>query len=288
MATHNQARMVGFLLDDPKIVNEGVEGAEKALFRIRTVRRNVDNYRGPAYQDIMVLYDGTDFMKKIKALKQFDVVDISGVFNILTVNKKSRCPVCGEVNIKYRGSSTFIYPISLIKVNSTKEAYEHDPELPFRILKKHFLETSNRVLIVGTVVSEPEMLGNAKNPCCRYRLGVDRKYYIPSQGDITSDYPWVYSFGQQAESDAIHLKKAGDGDKGTLIQVDCFMRTQQVKAKMTCESCGETYVYPDVVTEFIPYSVEYLNNYLTDEEIAIGAADAARLQRAQHIMEGNW
>ena len=33
--------------------------------------------------------------------------------------------------------------------------------------------------------------------------------------------------------------------------------------------CGADYTYPDVVTELIPYSVEYLNNYKTNEEIAL-------------------
>ena len=31
MATHNQVRAVGFLKNDPKILNEGVEGAEKNI-----------------------------------------------------------------------------------------------------------------------------------------------------------------------------------------------------------------------------------------------------------------
>lgn len=50
MATHNQVRMVGFLLAHPKIINEGQEGAEKAIFRIRTTHRDVDIYNGQQYQ----------------------------------------------------------------------------------------------------------------------------------------------------------------------------------------------------------------------------------------------
>ena len=268
IATHNQVRMVGFLLAHPKIINEGQEGAEKAIFRIRTTHRDVDIYNGQQYQDVMIYYDGIELMPRIKKLQQFDLIDIKGVFNILTVNKKSNCPGCGQQNVKYRGSSTFIYPISLVKLNAMREAYEHDPQLPLRILEKHFKETSNQVLIVGTVVSQPEMIGDAKHPCCRYRLGVDRKYYIKTQSEITADYPWVYSYGQQAEYDYSHLKMPQDGEQGSLVLVDGFVQYRDVEAKMVCDACGEPYTYHDIVTEFIPYSIEYLNNYITDEEIA--------------------
>lgn len=60
MATHNQVRMVGFLLAHPKIINEGQEGAEKAIFRIRTTHRDVDIYNGQQYQDVMIYYDGIE------------------------------------------------------------------------------------------------------------------------------------------------------------------------------------------------------------------------------------
>lgn len=285
MATHNQARMVGFLLTDPTIINAGQEGAEKAIFRICTTHRDIDIYRGPQYQDVLIYYDGTALMERIKKLKQFDLIDIKGVFNILTVNKKSKCEYCGQENIKYRGSSTFIYPISLVKLNAMKEAYEHDPQLPYRILTKHFKETSNQILIVGTVVSQPEMIGDAKHPCCRYRLGVDRKYYIRTQGDVTADYPWIYSYGQQAEYDFTHLKMPEDGEQGTLVFVDAFVQYRNVDARMVCESCGEAYTYRDVTTEFIPYSVEYLNHYITDEEIAKKQETESRLNLAK-ILQG--
>ena len=112
------------------------------------------------------------------------------------------------------------------------------------------------------------MIGDAKHPCCRYRLGVDRKYYIKTQSEITADYPWVYSYGQQAEYDYSHLKMPQDGEQGSLVLVDGFVQYRDVEAKMVCDACGEPYTYHDIVTEFIPYSIEYLNNYITDEEIA--------------------
>lgn len=265
MATHNQVRAVGFLKNDPKILNEGVEGAEKILFMIRTLHRELDGYHGMKFQDLMVYYDGTELMQRIKALSKFDLIDIKGVFNILSLSKNSMCPGCGRVNTKLNGTSTFIYPISMTKLNAMREAYEHDENLPERILETHFKEVSNQVLIIGSVVNEPELLQVKNTPCCRYRLGVDRKYYIKSQGDLTADYPWVYSYAQQAERDYEHLKP------GALILVDGFIQNRQVKSKMICSQCGVEYLYDDAATEMIPYAVEYLAGHLTDEEIALTA-----------------
>ena len=43
------------------------------------------------FQDLMVYYDGTELMPKMMNLTQFDLIDIKGVFNILSLNKLSTC-----------------------------------------------------------------------------------------------------------------------------------------------------------------------------------------------------
>lgn len=263
MAHHNHVRTVGYLLKEPKIMNEGVEGSEKILFQIRTIRRETEGYNGRQFEDLIIYYDGTELMPKLKKLRQYDVVDIKGVFNVLTVNKRSICPACGAENIKYRGSSTFVYPIHVTKLQSYSTIADQDINSPEKLLESHYKEISNYSFIIGTVVSDPELIGTPKMPCCRYRLGVDRKYYIKSQDELTSDYPWVYSYGQQAEWDYRHLVK------NAVIHVDGFIHNRQVEANMKCEHCGEEYTYPDVTTEFIPYSLEYLSGHKTDEDIAL-------------------
>lgn len=264
MATHNQVRIKGYILNEVKIIGDTENQTEKAFINVRTTHRDIDNFKGERFEDILVYYDGSDerMMEKIKKLNPFDIIDIKGVFNILTMNKRSHCPSCGEANVKYNGSATFIYPIDIEKCNALMTAYEHDEELPEKLLVKHYKETSNQALIIGTVVNDPKLKQYKNTACCQYMLGVNRKYYIKTQGEITADYPWVYTFGQQAEDDARHLIK------GSVILVDGFIRTRKVGVPMVCENCGAEYEYPDLATEFIPYSVEYLNNYLTDEDIA--------------------
>ena len=266
MATHNDVRILGYLTKDPNILNEGQEGIEQALFIVRTVHREFDGYMGNKFQEIMIFYDGKELMQKVKGLQQYDVVDIAGVFNICAANKTSKCTECMSKNIKRQGSITFVYPISLRKLNTVRQLIDDKDKkndyTPDDILVRHYSEISNKVTIVGTVVSDPELVKTKYGVFCRYRLGVDRKYYIKTQSDITADYPWVYSYGKQAEMDAVHLQQ------GTVVLVYGFMQNRKVKVPFTCESCGITYLYKDYATEFIPYSVEYLSDYITDEEIA--------------------
>ena len=263
MATHNQARIVGYLLQDPVIGNEGIEGAEKIFFQVRTTRRHIDGYRGPEFEDVIIYYDGTELMSKLKNLKHFDLIDLKGVVNVLITPKKSTCTVCGEEQIKYNGTSTFIYPIHCTKLNSISTSYEYDADIPEQILKKHYEEVSNQVLLIGNLASEPEFTGDERNHCCKYMLKVDRKYYIKSQDELTTDFPWIYTYDEQAIWDEKYLKK------GSTVLVDGFMRNTRINAKINCPNCGCTYTFPDLRSEFIPYSLEYLSDYRTDEDIAM-------------------
>ena len=279
MATHNEVRVIGFLISDPIIMNEGNPGAEKIRYYIRTVHRNIDDLRDDKFQDVMIFYDGTDYIEKMKKLKKFDVVDIKGVFNVLTISKKSKCPGCGAINIKPMGSLSAIYPISFMKINALETAYDHDEELPERILTKYYMETSNYATMVGTVVGKPQMIGNNEHPCCRYTLAINRKYYIKTQDSITADYPYVYSYGKQALEDYRYLVK------GSVVMVNCFIRTRRIKNNMRCSNCGQDYQFLDVASEFVPYSVEYLQNYLTEEEAR--ELENEQLQEARESAEDN-
>ena len=65
MATHNQMRILGYLLKDPTIINDGMEGDEKILFQVRTIRRHTDGYIGKKFEDVIVFYDGDEFIEKM-------------------------------------------------------------------------------------------------------------------------------------------------------------------------------------------------------------------------------
>lgn len=264
MATHNQVRLVGYLLKDPVLINPGKEGEEKILMQIRSVRRDIEGYYDDLFSDLVIFYDGKDLMEKCKKLKQFDAIDVKGVLNILPTQKKQKCPYCGHENIKHNALSTFVYPIALSRIASYQDFYADQGIMPNRILEDNFKEVSNQCLIIGTVVSQPELIETKKNiKICRYCVGVDRKYYIKTQDDITSDYPWVYTYGRQAERDYEHLV-----DKQSVVFIDGFVHNRKIRGRMYCEHCSSDFSFEDVGTQFTPYAVEYLSGYKTDEEIA--------------------
>lgn len=263
MATHNQVRVIGYLLKDPVIINAGKTGEEKVLIQIRTTRRDIEGYYDDMFADLVLFYDGADLMNKCQSLQKFDVIDVKGVFNILPTQKRHQCTYCGHENIKYNSLSTFIYPISLSRIASYKDFYAEQGIMPNRILEDNYKEISNQCTIIGTVVTQPELIETRNHgQICRYCLGVDRKYYIKTQDDMTADYPWVYSYGKQAMRDYEHLVA-----KESVIFVDSFLHNRQIKGKMTCEHCGAEFSYQDIGTQFTPYSVEYLRGYKTDEDI---------------------
>ena len=121
MAAHNQVRVLGYLLSDPAIY-EDETGDAKIYLAIRACNRAVDGYPDSSFQDLLIFYDGASedhnrdkLMTRLKSLVAYDLVDIKGVINVLSVNKPSICPSCGEKNVKVFGVSCFIYPITVIK-----------------------------------------------------------------------------------------------------------------------------------------------------------------------------
>ncbi len=261
MATHNQVRLIGYLTSDPKIINEGKPGEEKILMNLKTTRRDSDGYSGDRYCEVIVYYSGENLMSKFKTYRHFDILDIKGVFMVLPTKRNSICPVCGALNYKDNAVSTFVYPQSVTRLGSYTEFYDEKMETPDSLLIKNYQENSNQALIVGTLVTEPQFIATTSGNLCRYGLGVDRKYYVKEQAEQHADYPWVYSYGEQAEWDAKYLMKK------SVILMDGFIHNEWYTAKLVCSACKSEYTKEAVGTQFTPYSIEYLSGYRTDEDI---------------------
>ena len=264
MATMNRVRCVGFLREDPIIQKTSVPGDEKVFLTVRTIRRSLEGYKGSVTEDLLIFYDQEDLMPRIKRLKALDLIDVTGVFNILSVAKQARCPACNTITVKQGGTMTFVYPIHLVKIDSLLKVHELGEVAPEEILKRHYQEVSNEINLIGTVDNDPEIVSAMKNVlCCRYRLRVDRQYLIKTQRTQKMDFPWVYSYASQAERDIKYIHR------GSVVLVRGFIRNRMANSTIRCENemCGEMINYPDVATEFVPYSVEYLRDFETDESL---------------------
>lgn len=259
MATHNCADVIGYLTENPKRIPE----KSLVLFTIRTTRRILNEYPNTNhFEDLLIYCDDINLYKDLGSLRMYDLIRVKGVINVLTIDKRlTPCPYCQHTgNVKSNSSSVIIYPIFFEKKNSLKTTVDENIFLPDKIINDRYQEVSNLMTFIGTVVSEPELI--ERNTCCRYQIGMDRKYYIKTQPELTADYPWIYSYGKQAGKDYKHLVK------GSTVLISGFMHNELIEPTTVCNNCGRTYKYQDTRNETIPYSVEYLNQYLTDKDIA--------------------
>ena len=126
------------------------------------------------------------------------------------------------------------------------------------------VEISNKCFALGTVLRNPELIavGKKKKNTVRYPIAIQRKYFIQDSPEVHSDYPWINTIGQQAENDIKYLHT------GSVIYVDGYIQTRNAIQTSICNQCGKSYNWKDTAVEIIGYSVEYLQNYLTPEEVA--------------------
>ena len=94
-----------------------------------------------------------------------------------------------------------------------------------------------------------------------YQIALNRKFHIKTQ-DVSqkSDYPWVSSFGLQAEEDHKRIQT------GSQVLISGGLQTRVVYRKIQCANCNTEIQSQDIVSEIVPYSVEYLNNCIFDEK----------------------
>ena len=262
MAKENFVLISGQVLFRPKIYmgRDGVPS--KATMLLKAIRRHyvrsnlnsVNN--GISFDIIPVVTFNPDCIKVCMNTAQHDMVELRGVYTTKENQKKSFCEKCGK-EIDNPGVDTFVTPIYIRvtdKVRSAEHPEGYDPEKAIDILKER-AEISNTVKIIGTLCREPEKIANVKQSSAQYQIASNRRFRIKEDNPSTkTDYPWVKTYGPQAESDfkALHV--------GSVIYIDGCFQSRQIKKRTICPSCGCENVVDDVAYEIVPYSVEYLAN----------------------------
>ena len=207
MAIHNYVSLFGVVRTAPQI-KTGMYG--------RTAMVAVTVVRGDRKEDTMLLRTSLkysspilftqdeDLIDGISEWKENDVIYAKGFLATKEVEKKAICPHCGAVNLRreacqaesVRSGGNMIYfsPIFAEKVRS----FEEQGEAHSCVLNR--AEISNTVFLLGNLTCEPIQWYVEKKPYTRYQLAINRKYCPKGLQEVTerTDYPWVYSFGQQA------------------------------------------------------------------------------------------
>lgn len=291
------------VIKDKKRINEnGEEQIEysRCYLHVETVRRSIQACTMSRYSNILVFYDVSGFdnnewkmklLNKIRALKKGDVVSIKGVIVVQNTTSERRCKHCGKI-ITVPGTMTFVYPIDLIKLSSYSNLIDqragenalnyNDEEKAKAVMRnnaiygladanrhliENYYEFSNTVTLLGYVVSQPKLVsGSSGDDHCQYQIAVGRKYYITTDAEQKTDFPWVYTFGEQCQRDMERIIPPKDGVQGTEVLMSAAMIQSYPRRKFICPDCNEVNEIAIVKTEFAPYSVEYLENYVRDEK----------------------
>lgn len=229
MAMENYVLLIGLLENNPIFYEN------KVKFTIKTLRRN-----GREDNPIIVNYNEKVF-EKAKDFKPNDFILVKGILSTREVIKSFNCPFCRE-SIQNQGTTTEVVAVDSFIIKGNDYVLED------------FKEVSNNVTLLGSLCKEPNvrLLQKTNTVSTQYQMAINRKLNLASEQ--STDYPWINSFGSQAEKDAKVLKLSSQ------VFVNGGIQTRIVNKKNACPKCGKGFSVEDYVTEIVPYSVEYLNN----------------------------
>lgn len=246
MARENSITLVGEVSKVPVVFYNEEHKNYRLVFVIKTVRRNgrID------YPHINVYglseNEATDFFRKIK-IGCF--VMVHGMITTKMISKKFRCENCGVIT----ESESFITEvISYGRPLCLQGTYE--------VLD--LAEYANNLSVIGTICTE--VIGKDSTSgvsLTQYQIAINRKYRVKEhEGVIKSDYPWVKSFGAQADEDLKRLRKSSQ------VYITGALQTREMSRFVICENCSARLDYNESVAEIIPQDVEYLFNCVFEEK----------------------
>lgn len=243
MARENTITLVGEVSKNPTVAVFKDIGTYKLAFNMQCLRRNdrVDEPR--------ILVHGLDeetAQHLFQTIRKGAYVLVRGGVATSMKPKSIRCPRCGAeevVNTLFTDVNAYAPPVLL---NG-----KYDMET--------LREVANSIHLIGAVCTEVQNRCSTNGTSMtQYQIAVNRKFHVKEQAEKT-DYPWVKSFGQQADEDAKHLHV------GSQIYINGAFQTREVTRSITCSECGEQLSYQEIVGEIVPYDVEYLANCTFDE-----------------------
>ncbi|MCD8083231.1 MAG: single-stranded DNA-binding protein [Clostridiales bacterium] len=265
MARLNVVRLYGCVADEPKITKKN-DGSTyvRGMCHLATIRST--RYSGETFgEKDRILYDwpiilttDQEMIAKMDKFRQYDMVEIRGVFVVRKIRKQMYCKSCGALN-KVEGNLSFVLPIFMERRNTAKEVLTEKQAVQ-EVIKNRMI--SNSILISGNLCNDVNYYHQKNIETAVYQIATDRRYFIRDDNPETrTDFPVVRSYGKNARQDNLCLHT------GSLVTVDGFLHTRQFERKTICEACNTEFVWNDNTIEIVPYATDYMANY-TDPETA--------------------
>lgn len=222
----------------------------KGMVIIKTISKST------SFSTPLILSKNQEIIERISWLQKGDMIRIKGVVNVENVYKTQICPKCGKKN-KVKGVRFCVIPIALY---CEERALSEEEGLKRLQQEGKF---ANQVLIAGTVCNKDGAIfyrnESGAIQTSSYQIASNRKFLIKEDRmDIKTDYPWIYTNGAQAASDATNLKQ------GSEIFVKGSVIGREIERKTSCQHCNTSYVWWDQAGEIAADTVYYLNDNETD------------------------
>ena len=243
MARENTITIVGKVSSPISVALNKVHSTYRVAFNVETLRRNGRT----DFPRINVFGLSEEQARKIfEEFKIGKFVMIRGMVSTKMVTKVIKCEGCGK---EYE-SEALVTEVIAYSMPVLLEG-EYDANL----LK----EFANNLHMIGAVCSE---IQSRKSPSgvsmTQYQVAVNRKYHVKEKEDKT-DFPWIKTFGKQAEEDEKHLKVSSQ------VYINGAIQTREVNKTIVCDECESQIKYIENLGEIVPQDVEYLNNCIFDE-----------------------
>ena len=283
MAQYNNVHLYALACSDARADRDSGTGdivnASVFAYTISSARRYEGANEGNKIElnQILIRSGVPEMAAKIAEIRLHDIFILKGTLNTRNVPKYVTCPQCslkynavsGTTSDDALGMTTFVTPIDLYirdrsfgdrtreikNMDCTKDEITKmlldERNKAFQMLLEH-REMSNEVQVIGTLCADPEQYENGW--ATAYQVGINRNFYLRDDSPSSfSDYPFIRSYGRQADSDMEHLQK------GTLVLVDGFLRIRTFDRITKCPECGTEKQWESRVLEIVPYSVQYLD-----------------------------
>lgn len=270
MAIHNQVILYGMATEEAKIITketgEYIQGSINITVapgerQIDDVKKGQKGLYKVEFFKIPIISGNAHIVERMSHIKPGDIIFIKGNLITKNVTKKKVCSQCGTP-YKKEGVLTFVNPIHLSIERTNLSVEEAEMAL------KEYCEVSNIATLIGTICKDPEIKStNKRSMIVSFPLAIDRKFFIETDNPETrTDYPFVQVYGKEKGNDVLKRCHAG-----TTIFVDGTIKTRRYKKmQFPCENpeCNCMIDWNDWTIDVIPFALEYLQDWKTDEDIA--------------------
>jgi len=259
MAKENYIFLIGQVKKEVTIKYDTENNPIKAQFVLTAIKRNIYDNAGmytPRYDYLYVETQNIELINVCSKIRQFDFIEIKGTVATKNVIRGKICPQCGHTTLQ-KGVLDYIEPIYIgirAHANSGTDGAEY---------LRSCAEASNILKLIGVVCQEPEFYTYPNGvEYAHYNIAVNRKYFVDGQPEVSADFPWVKTYGEQAAKDREAIRK------GSLIYIDGYLKSEKSVQKTVCDACGYEFDFEHMVTVVRPYSVEYLEGcHLPEPEV---------------------